>query len=540
MAFIRAAAHWRWPNGVIPYEFDEAIELSDPIRQTVFKAATDFWHQRTPVRFVVRNGESDYIHVKRVPSKERCSMHAGRKGGAQNLECAGNPSVGSVAHELGHAIGLFHEQQRTDRDAMVGVSYAAIRDEPQNYARRDDELMVGPYDYASLMHYTMNVNAADRRPLTKIHPDPATPPVYATATSPSAGDLAAVQFMYGIVPDRSPIAALTRNDDHMELWVVDQNGVVRAAPFFNGTWHTWFWLFGRTFPQRGHLAAVHRRENHMELWGVGTDGLLHGIWFDGATWQKWYTLGAPNAGGLPPGAPLAAWSRNENHLEVWVIGNDGLLHGIWFDGNTWQSWYTLGGRTFAQGAHLAVLGRDGNHMETWAVGTDGVLYGIWFNGSWQPWYSLPGPPLQSGAGVAAVSRDSGHMEVWSIGGDDRLYGVWWSTGGWQPWYSLPGPSFQPGAPLAALSRASDHMEVWAVDDASQLRGVYFIGGWQPWYTLGGITLPRGTPLAALSRRSDLMEVWGVGPDYPMPLPVGQQGVHGTWFDGNWHGYYRVI
>jgi hypothetical protein len=37
-----------------------------------------------------------------------------------------------------------------------------------------------------------------------------------------------------------------------------------------------------------------------------------------------------------------------------------------------------------------------------------------------------------------------------------------------------------------------------------------------------------------------MEVWGVGPDFPLPLPVGQQGVHGVWFDGSWHPYYRVV
>jgi hypothetical protein len=189
MAFIRASARWRWPNGVIPYEFDEAIPLSDPIRQTVFGAAMNFWHARTPVRFVIRTGQPDYSHVKRVPNKERCSMHVGRKGGAQTLECAGNPEQGRVAHELGHAIGLFHEQQRTDRDAMVGTSFVAIRDEPQNYGRKDDELMVGPYDFASLMHYSMNASATDRRALTKIHPDPATPPVYATATSPNAGEL---------------------------------------------------------------------------------------------------------------------------------------------------------------------------------------------------------------------------------------------------------------------------------------------------------------------------------------------------------------
>jgi Astacin (Peptidase family M12A) len=489
VAHIRALAGARWHNAIIPYDFDDSIELSDPIRLTVFKAAVDFWHQRTPVRFVLRTTEPDYLLVKRVPSKERCSTFVGRKGGEQVLECAGTPEIARVAHELGHAIGLFHEQQRLDRDAMVGVSAAAIRDEARNYARLDNELMVGPYDFGSLMHYSVNVGATDRLPLTKIHPDPTLPPVYATATSPSAGDLAAVQFMYGVVPDRTPIAALTKNDDHMELWVVDENGAVRGAPFHDGAWHTWYWLFGRQFPQRAHLAALHRRDEHMEIWGVGVDGLLHGVWFDGAKWQPWYTLG---------------------------------------------------GRAFPPRCHLSVLGRDSHHMELWAVGTDDVLHGVHFVDSWQPWYSLPGRRLVAGGGVACVSRGGDHMEVWSIGADDRLHGVWWNGHAWQPWYTLAGTSFPPGAPVVALTRDSDFMEIWAVDDAQHLRGVYFDGGWHPWYLLGGLDLPSTTPLAALSRSHEHMEVWGVGPANPTPTAIGQRGVHGVWFDGNWHPYYRVI
>ncbi len=545
MGFIRASSQYRWPNGVIPFAFDNAtIPAGDPIRTTVINAIA-FWTVNTPLIFVPRTTESDYVLVKRVASKERCSMFVGRKGGAQELECAGSPETARVAHELGHAIGLFHEHQRTDRDAMVGVSFAAIRDEAHNYRRIDDGLMIGPYEFSSLMHYLVNTAAADRQPLSKIHPDPALPPVYAAAVGNSPGDRNAVRFMYGIVPERSPIAALSKGSDHMELWVVDENGVVRGAPFFDGSWQTWYFLFGRQFPQRAHLAALHRA-SRMEVWGVGTDGLLHGVWFDGDNWQKWYTLGAPPIAGLPPGtpplppgAPLAVWTRDPNHMEVWVVGNDGLLHGIWFDGSKWQAWYTLPGRTFPPATHLAVLGRDDDHVELWAVGTDGVLHGVYFAGGWQPWYSLAGRTLVPGAGVACVSRSDDHMEVWSVGGDDRLHGVWWNGQAWQGWYTLFGASLPPGAPLVALSRDSDHMEVWVVDDTDHLRGVYFAGGWQPWYFIGPPDVPRSTPLAALSRATDHMEVWCVAPVNPTAA-VGVQGVQGVWFDGSWHPFYRVV
>jgi hypothetical protein len=61
--------------------------------------------------------------------------------------------------------------------------------------------------------------------------------------------------MYGIVPDRTPIAVLQRHDEHMELWVVGGDGIVRGA-WFDGMWRTWYQLPERTFPQRGHLAVL--------------------------------------------------------------------------------------------------------------------------------------------------------------------------------------------------------------------------------------------------------------------------------------------
>jgi len=86
----------------------------------------------------------------------------GRQGGKQYVSL-GLPDqscynhVGVVIHELGHVIGFFHEQSRTDRDQYVRIEWGNIKPRAfENFERYSiwevDSLDV-PYDYNSIMHY---------------------------------------------------------------------------------------------------------------------------------------------------------------------------------------------------------------------------------------------------------------------------------------------------------------------------------------------------------------------------------------------------
>ena len=76
--------------------------------------------------------------------------------------------LSTAVHEIGHAIGFYHEHSRHDRDQYVSVFLNNIRDGiPQgNFAK----LITGQtqtfgygYDYASIMHYSGTAGAKSSR-----------------------------------------------------------------------------------------------------------------------------------------------------------------------------------------------------------------------------------------------------------------------------------------------------------------------------------------------------------------------------------------
>ena len=63
------------------------------------------------------------------------------------------PQIGTPVHEIGHVLGLWHEQQRSDRDDSIRVLWDNVGSMAgQFYMRRTDNKGV-PYNVASVMHY---------------------------------------------------------------------------------------------------------------------------------------------------------------------------------------------------------------------------------------------------------------------------------------------------------------------------------------------------------------------------------------------------
>ncbi len=96
------------------------------------------------------------------------------KGGEQNIQLndiSDNNGCwyGSIAHEILHAAGFWHEQSREDRDNFIDIFWNNI--DPNNQYNFDKHISdgqdIGNYDYLSIMHYDAYAFSINGQPTIK-------------------------------------------------------------------------------------------------------------------------------------------------------------------------------------------------------------------------------------------------------------------------------------------------------------------------------------------------------------------------------------
>lgn len=197
------AASNLWPGGIVPYVFDSAVSSSN---RNAMLAAMAEWEAVANVDFVLRSNQADYVYIQDSSGN---SSYVGRIGGRQEIKIYNWDYRFIMAHELAHALGVWHEQSRSDRDQYIEVIYSNIQSGLENnFDIHSNARMFGPYDFDSIMHYpgcAFTRCSSCNSSCYTIRARPA----YASQQSRmgqrdrlSAGDVAGMQGLYGA---RTPV-----------------------------------------------------------------------------------------------------------------------------------------------------------------------------------------------------------------------------------------------------------------------------------------------------------------------------------------------
>lgn len=181
----------RWPNKVVPYQIDSG--LANQARVT---DAIAHWESNTELAFVLRTSANasqfpDYVTFR---TSTGCSSSIGRRGGQQFINLATGCSKGNTIHEIGHAVGIWHEQSREDRDDHVTIVWENIQagtehNFDQHISDGDD---IGGYDFGSIMHYGRTAFSSNGEPTIVTNNGES----IGQRTALSAGDIATFEAIY--------------------------------------------------------------------------------------------------------------------------------------------------------------------------------------------------------------------------------------------------------------------------------------------------------------------------------------------------------
>lgn len=246
-----------WPERTMCYYPIDPILFQDTERDLINRAMNDY-RGKTNLRFIpigecsgtacgsCKNG------IKFIKDAENCYSSLGYQNKPIQVVSLASQCFGDGAfvplHELGHAVGLFHEHTHPDRNVIILADGIAENQSPLDYViNSSPSTQLEPYDIDSVMHYPLDgvrlcIPTGDPKEYCDLGQDP----LNCKVPTRNDCDEEASAAMHGrIGPDgkglsRGDVAALEKLYKQ-KLDFPTQNGVLRlekTAVDTNGVRHT--------------------------------------------------------------------------------------------------------------------------------------------------------------------------------------------------------------------------------------------------------------------------------------------------------------
>ena len=151
------AETYYWEFATVYYSIEDGFPEVDRIH-----AAIAHWEENTSMSFVERTVEDNYVEFV---ESDGTASRLGMVGGKQKIRVADWATAGNVIHEIGHAVGLYHEHSKPNRDDYIlilpenfapGVS--------RNFYKLDQALFTEGFDFASIMLYSSLAGSGNGQP----------------------------------------------------------------------------------------------------------------------------------------------------------------------------------------------------------------------------------------------------------------------------------------------------------------------------------------------------------------------------------------